>query len=102
MLGQKREPGDYCFVHGPNVYANFPGYVIYFMDYDDHDNTHNMKVPCYAYCVAHLEEVFSSAFFVTTKTTSLVKVLLLRTKSPVFSQGSHWKERGHPQDIAWI
>ena len=25
MWGRKREPGDYCVAHAPNVYANFPG-----------------------------------------------------------------------------
>ena len=35
MWGQKREPGDYCAAHAPNVYANFPGCVVRFTRYDD-------------------------------------------------------------------
>ena len=35
MWGRKREPGDYCVVHAPNVDANLPGYVVRFTLYDD-------------------------------------------------------------------
>ena len=27
MWGQKREAGDYCFVHVSNIYVKFPEYV---------------------------------------------------------------------------
>ena len=37
------------------------------------DDTHNTQVPRYAYRAAPVEEIFSSALFVTAMTTSLVK-----------------------------
>ena len=34
-MGQKREPGDYCVAHAPNVYANFLGMSYVFTHCDD-------------------------------------------------------------------
>ena len=51
---------------------NFPDMLYILRIMTIWDDTHNTRVPCYAYRAARLEEVFSSAFFVTAMNASLV------------------------------